>query len=50
MIALSDLAFRKTISARSKKFAEEKFGPFAVLERLVLNYGKRSRGKLVENQ
>src|SRR5262249_24680752 len=39
MVALSDLAFRRTISARSKKFAEEKLGPFAVLERLVLNYG-----------
>jgi len=39
LVALSDLAFRKTISARSKKFAEEKFGPFAVLERLVRNDG-----------
>ncbi|MFH1612613.1 MAG: hypothetical protein ABIB46_02595 [bacterium] len=38
MVALSDSLFRKTISVCSKKFAEEKLGPFAVLEKLVFNY------------
>jgi len=41
MVALSDPSFRRVISDRSKQFADERFGPSAVLENLVRYSGPR---------